>query len=110
MREPKPCRDGRRAKQRLFDGLLSAQLSVTFYEGDAISPRVRQAKEKLAEAQFLMDQQRAQVRASFESYWAACLTGRWPDAPHYARSARDRVRAAETPLQGVQEEARLGQR
>jgi outer membrane protein len=92
-------------RQRLFDGGINAQLTMPIYEGGAISSQVRQAKEKLAEAQLVVDQQRDQVRSSVESSWAT-----WQDSAIVIGAARDQVRAAEAALQGVREEARLGQR
>jgi outer membrane protein len=92
-------------RQRLFDGQVQAQASVPFYEGGAISSQVRQAKEKLAEAKLLVDQQRDQVRASVESSWAT-----WRDSFTVIDATRGQVRAAEAALAGVREEARLGQR
>ena len=92
-------------RQRLFDGLVSAKLTVPFYEGGAISTQVRQAKEKLAEAKLAVDQQRDQVRASVGSSWAT-----WQNSRIIIEAARDQVRAAEAALEGVREEARLGQR
>jgi outer membrane protein len=92
-------------RQRLFDGLVSARLTMPFYEGGAISTQVRQAKEKLAEARLVVDQQRDQVRASVGSSWAI-----WENARTVIEAARDQVRAAEAALEGVREEARLGQR
>lgn len=92
-------------RQRLFDGLVSAQLNVPFYEGGAISSQVRQAKEKLAEAQLVVDQQRDQVRASVVTAWAT-----WQDSLTVINAAKQQVRSAEAALEGVREEARLGQR
>jgi len=92
-------------RQKLFDGLVSARLTVPFYEGGAISTQVRQAKEKLAEAKLVVDQQRDQVRDSVGSSWAT-----WQNSHIIIEAARDQVRAAEAALEGVREEARLGQR
>jgi outer membrane protein len=92
-------------RQRLFDGSVKAQLTMPFYEGGAISSQVRQAKEKLAEAKLVVDQQRDQVRASVGSSWAT-----WQNARTVLDAAGAQVRAAEAALQGIREEARLGQR
>ena len=82
-------------------------LSSTYplYEGGAISTQVRQAKEKLAEAKLVLDQQRDQVRGSVGSSWAT-----WQNSRIIIEAARDQVRSAEAALEGVREEARLGQR
>jgi outer membrane protein len=92
-------------RQRLFDGQVGAQLNVPIYEGGAIGSQVRQAKEKLAEAKLVVDQQRDQVRASVVSAWAS-----WLDTRTVINEARKQVAAAEAALEGVREEARLGQR
>ena len=89
----------------LYTATVGAQLSVPFYEGGALSTQLRQSKERLAEAQLFVDQQREQVRAAVETSWAA-----WVNTRTVIAEEKRQIRASEKALEGVREEARLGQR
>ncbi len=80
-------------------------LSVPIYEGGAVYAGVRQAKELLGQAQLQADLQRAQIRSLVVSNW-----GTWVNSSAIIQAAQAQVRAAEIALNGVREEAKVGQR
>ena len=80
-------------------------LSVPIYEGGAVYAAVRQAKELLGQAQLQADLQREQIRALVVSNW-----GTWINSSALIQAAQAQVRAAEIALNGVREEAKVGQR
>ncbi|MDB5641389.1 MAG: bepC [Hyphomicrobiales bacterium] len=80
-------------------------LSVPIYEGGAVYSAVRQAKELLGQAQLQADLQREQIRALVVSNW-----GTWVNSSAVIQAAQAQVRAAEIALNGVREEAKVGQR
>jgi len=80
-------------------------LSVPIYEGGAVYSAVRQAKELLGQAQLQADLQREQIRALVVSNWGA-----WVNSSAIIQAAQAQVRAAEIALNGVREEAKVGQR
>src|SRR3984893_16582366 len=55
--------------ERLFNGSITAQLSVPIYEGGAVYAVVRQAKETLGQARLQADLQRDAIRAAVVSTW-----------------------------------------
>jgi outer membrane protein len=90
---------------RVFDGAISAQLSVPIYEGGANYASVRQAKEALGQARLQADLQRDLVRAALVSAW-----GQLESARAVIQSSKAAVKAAEIALDGVRQEAEVGQR
>ncbi len=84
---------------------MSATLSIPIYEGGVAYSAVRQAKEKFTEAQILLEQQTLQVRATLQGNWAALQ-----NSHTVVQAARREVAAAEAALEGIREEARLGER
>ncbi|MFO1118561.1 MAG: TolC family outer membrane protein [Beijerinckiaceae bacterium] len=91
--------------ERLYQAQVTAQLNVPLYEGGVVYGQVRQAKEKLAEARLLSDQQTDQVHQTVESTWA-----NWAEADGILKAAQRQVKFAESALAGVREEAKFGQR
>ena len=91
--------------QRFYQGSGSLQLNVPLYEGGVYYSQVRQAKEKLGEAELLFDQQVNQIHQQLEASWAA-----WQNAEAFLRAARDQVKNAEDALAGLREELKYGQR
>lgn len=81
------------------------QLTVPIYEGGETYARVRQAKELLGQARLQADLQREAVRAQVVSTW-----GLWENSNAVIQAAQAQVRAAEIALNGVREEAKVGQR
>ncbi|MDB5648532.1 MAG: bepC [Hyphomicrobiales bacterium] len=80
-------------------------LSVPIYEGGVVYSAVRQSKELLGQARLQADLQREQTRALVVSSW-----GVWQNSRAVIEAAQSQVRAAEIALNGVREEAKVGQR
>jgi len=92
-------------KEKYYNTAITAQLNVPLYDGGSTYSLIRQAKNKLEQAQALADQQRAQVRSSVAASFAA-----WDNSHKMIADAGKEVRQNEAALAGVREEARLGQR
>lgn len=88
-----------------LNGSVVGQLSVPLYEGGEVYARARQAKETLAQARLQADLQRDSVRADVVSTW-----GQLDTAKAVIQSAKAAVKAAEIALEGIREEAKVGQR
>jgi outer membrane protein len=88
-----------------FQAGVSGQLSIPIYQGGAEYAAIRQAKETQGQRQLDFNVARDQVRASFLQAWALLEA-----AKSSIESTRSQVKAAESALNGVREEARLGQR
>lgn len=82
-----------------------ARLSVPIYEGGAVYSRVRQAKETLGQTQINVDIQRDTVRAAVVQ-----SIGQLDASKAQIMSTQAQVKAAEIALNGVREEAKVGQR
>ena len=91
--------------ERLLNGTIAAQLSVPIYQGGEVYARVRQAKESLGQARLQADQQRDIVRAGVVSSW-----GQLDSARAVIQSSRAAVKSAEIALEGIRQEAAVGQR
>ena len=90
---------------RLFDASVLAQFSVPLYSGGDTYASVRQAKELLAQARLQADLQRDMIRAQVVSTW-----GQLETAKAVIRSSQAAVKSSEIALDGVREEAKVGQR
>ncbi|PWB80856.1 MAG: channel protein TolC [Methylocystaceae bacterium] len=90
---------------RQFSAQASGTLNVPIYQGGSEYASIRQAKEQLGQARFNADVQRDSVRASVVSSYGLLDT-----AKASILSGQAAVRAAEIALQGVREEAQVGQR
>ncbi len=90
---------------RLFNGSVMGQVTVPIYTGGEVDARARQSKELLAQAQLNADLQRDSVRASVVSNWGLLET-----AKAVIKSDEAAVKSAEIALEGVREEAKVGQR
>lgn len=93
------------ASGRFLAGSILGQLTVPLYTGGASFAAVRQAKELLSQARLQADLQRAIVRANVVSQW-----GLLQSSKAVVRSAQAAVKASEIALDGVREEAKVGQR
>jgi outer membrane protein len=82
-----------------------ARLSVPIYEGGAVYSKVRQAKETLGQTQINVDIQRDVVRAAVVQ-----SLGQLEASKAQIISTQAQVKAAEIALNGVREEAKVGQR
>jgi outer membrane protein len=80
-------------------------LTVPLYEGGIVYSRTRQAKETAGQRRIDVDTQRDLVRANIVVAWGA-LEG----AKAQIQAAQAQVQAAEIALNGVREEAKVGQR
>ncbi|HEY8381721.1 MAG TPA: TolC family outer membrane protein [Microvirga sp.] len=84
---------------------IVARLTVPIYEGGEVYASVRQSKETAGQRRLEADGIRDQVRAAVISSW-----GQLEAARAQVVAAQLQVEAAETALNGVREEARVGQR
>ena len=82
-----------------------ASLSVPLYEGGATYAAIRQAKEQLGQARLNADLQRESIRSLTTSAWGSFETSKLTILSYQAQ-----VRANEIALNGVREEAKVGQR
>ncbi|MCZ7656669.1 MAG: TolC family outer membrane protein [Xanthobacteraceae bacterium] len=81
------------------------RLSVPIYQGGAEYSAIRQAKETLGQRRIELDFARDQVRALVVQAW-----GQLEATKAQIQAAQAQVTAAEVALNGVREEARVGQR
>ncbi|HPG02058.1 MAG TPA: TolC family outer membrane protein, partial [Rhodoblastus sp.] len=91
--------------QKLFSASVTGQLNVPLYQGGAEYASIRQAKEQLGQARLAADLARDQVRALVVTSW-----GQLETAKAQLISGQAAVTAAEIALNGIREEAKVGQR
>jgi outer membrane protein len=84
---------------------VAAQLSVPIYSGGAEYSAIRQAKETLGQRRLDLDTARDQVQSAVTQAW-----GQLDAAKAQILATQAQVTAAEVALNGVREEARVGQR
>jgi outer membrane protein len=84
---------------------IAAQLTVPIYQGGAEYSAIRQAKETLGQRRLDLDTSRDQVQATVTQAW-----GQLDAAKAQIDATQSQVTAAEVALNGVREEARVGQR
>jgi outer membrane protein len=84
---------------------LLGSLTVPLYQGGAEYSLIRQAKETLGQTRLQLDVVRDQVRQAAVQAWGAVQA-----AKGQIESTQAEVKAAELALNGVREEARVGQR
>ena len=84
---------------------VAAQMNMPIYQGGGEFALIRQSKETLAQQRLNLAQVRDQVRATITQAW-----GQLQAAKAQMESAQAQVTASETALNGVREEARVGQR
>jgi outer membrane protein len=90
---------------KTFNASVAAQISIPVYQGGTEYALIRQSKESLAQQRLVLDQTRDQTRATVTQQW-----GLLQAAKAQITSAQAQVTASETALNGVREEARVGQR
>jgi outer membrane protein len=88
-----------------LSGAIVAQLSVPLYQGGAEYAAIRQAKETLGQRRLDLDTARLTVQQSITQSW-----GQLEAAKAQTDATTAQVTAAEIALDGVREEARVGQR
>ncbi|HXX04988.1 MAG TPA: TolC family outer membrane protein [Xanthobacteraceae bacterium] len=84
---------------------IVGQLTVPLYQGGAEYSAIRQSKETLGQQRLNLDVNRDQARATVVQSW-----GQLDAAKAQIESTTAQVNAAEIALNGVREEARVGQR
>jgi outer membrane protein len=84
---------------------VAAQLSVPIYSGGAEYSAIRQAKETVGQRRLDLDTARDQVQSAVTQAW-----GQLDAAKAQILATQAQVTAAEVALNGVREEARVGQR
>ncbi|HEX7792341.1 MAG TPA: TolC family outer membrane protein [Afipia sp.] len=93
------------AQYRAFGASAVAQITVPVYQGGAEYALIRQSKETLAQQRLNLEQVRDQTRATVAQSWGQLIAGK-----AQVTSAQSQVTASEIALNGVREEARVGQR
>jgi len=84
---------------------IVGSISVPIYEGGEVYSRVRQAKETLGQRRIEADQARDQIRANLASAWGVLEATR-----ERINASQAQIQASEVALNGVREEAKVGQR
>ena len=97
--------DSKAPDDTLSDLRLVGQVSVPIYEAGEVSARVRAAKETFGQRKLEADSAREQVRAGITAAWSQFETSQ-----ARVKSAEAQIQAATVALNGVREEAKVGQR
>jgi outer membrane protein len=92
-------------QEKTFNASVIGQLTVPIYQGGAEYSAIRQAKETLGQRRIDLDTARDQVRQTVVQSW-----GQLDAAKANIEATQAQVQAAEIALNGVREEARVGQR
>jgi outer membrane protein len=92
-------------KTAVFSASVIGQISIPIYDGGLTFANIRQGKEQLGQQRLVVDQQRDIVRQAVVSAW-----GVFSNSKAQIESAQAQVSAAEIALNGVREEAKVGQR
>jgi outer membrane protein len=90
---------------KTFNATVLGQLTVPIYQGGAEYSLIRQAKETLGQRRLDLETARDQVRQNVVQSW-----GQLDAAKANIDATQAQVQAAEIALNGVREEARVGQR
>jgi len=90
---------------RTFNASVVGQLTVPIYQGGAEYSLIRQAKETMGQRRLDLDTARDQVRQNVVQSW-----GQLDAAKANIEATQAQVQASEIALNGVREEARVGQR
>ena len=88
-----------------FVGTAGANVTIPIYQGGGEYSLIRQSKETLAQQRLTLDLTRNQVRQSVVQAW-----GQLEAAKAQVVAAQSQVTSSEVALNGVREEARVGQR
>jgi outer membrane protein len=88
-----------------YNASVVGQLSIPLYQGGAEYSAIRQAKETLGQKRIDLDTARDQVRQGVVQSW-----GQLEAAKANIEATQAQVQASEIALNGVREEARVGQR
>ncbi len=88
-----------------LSGSVAGQMTIPVYQGGSEYATIRQAKETLGQRRVDLDTTRDQARQTLVQWW-----GQLEAAKAQIRSTQAQVDASEIALNGVREEARVGQR
>ncbi|HEY1541002.1 MAG TPA: TolC family outer membrane protein [Xanthobacteraceae bacterium] len=88
-----------------FNAALIGTVQIPIYQGGAEYSQIRQAKETLGQQRINLDTQRDQIQATVQQAW-----GQLEAAKAQIQATTAQVNSAEIALNGVREEARVGQR
>lgn len=91
--------------QNSFSASLLAQVTVPIYQGGSEYATIRQSKESLGQKRIDLETARDQAQATVVTAW-----GQLEAAKANIQATQAQVNAAEIALNGVREEARVGQR
>ncbi len=97
--------DSSLSTSRQFAGAVVGQVSVPLYQGGSEYSLIRQAKETVSQRRLELALNRDQARANVVQSW-----GQLDAAKAQIEATKAQVAAAEIALNGVREEARVGQR
>ena len=92
-------------RAKVFNAMVNGQINIPLYDGGATYAGIRQAKEQLGQQELTADQQRDLVRAGVVAAWGANA-----NSAGVIRAAKAQVDSAEVALEGVREQAKVGQR
>jgi outer membrane protein len=90
---------------KLFNSAVQTRLTVPLYRGGSEYSAIRESKEAVGHQRLNLDQVRDQVRANVVQYW-----GQLQATKAQTEAAERQVKYAESALNGVRDEARVGQR
>ena len=90
---------------KLFNSAVQTRLTVPFYRGGSEYSAIRESKEAVGHQRLNLDQVRDQVRANVVQYW-----GQLQATKAQTEAAERQVKYAESALDGLRDEARIGQR
>jgi outer membrane protein len=88
-----------------FNGTVAGNVTIPIYQGGSEYSLIRQSKESLAQQRLTLDLTRNQVRQAVVQAW-----GQLEAAKAQVVAAQSQVTSSEVALNGVREEARVGQR
>jgi outer membrane protein len=94
-----------KARTHETDLTVLANITVPIYDGGLTYATTRQAKEQLGQTRLQADLQRDRVRSAVESSWAVYV-----NSAAVIQADQAQVNANEIALNGVREEAKVGQR
>ncbi len=84
---------------------ITGRLTIPLYQGGVVYSRVRQAKQTQAQRRLELDKIRYEVRAAVASAWEGLRS-----ALSQIRAEQQQIRATRIALDGVRQEAKVGQR
>jgi outer membrane protein len=89
----------------IFTGQVTAAINIPIYQGGAEYSTIRQSKETVGQRRLDLATTRDQARATVVQAW-----GQHEAAKAQIQASQEQVTASEVALNGVREEARVGQR